>query len=305
MEIRHLRYFIEIVNHKSFTAAAAALYTTQPALTKAIKNLEEELGVSLIERNKKILQLTAEGELFFSHAGRILEKFDDLPNIVRDAPEAVSGVVNVGTMAVATAFFNELSAFFSIKYPDVIINVQQMPSQEVLNGVLSRKLDVGFVALSGDQPDDDLIESKLISHERIVAIVSRHNHLADRECVTLDDLRGENLVIFSDNYKPHQTILNLCLQRDFTPRVVGTAPYSQLLIRMVVDHQGVSFLPETYASEYITPNVVILPFEPMVLRGVHIVCRKDRYLSKAVLKVLGFADDYFENEENMFIRGKA
>ena len=304
MEIRHLRYFVEIVRHKSFTGAASALYTTQPALTKAIKSLEEELGVSLIERSKRILQLTEAGELFFARSGEILEKFDDLSRIVRDTPERISGVVNVGTMAVATAFFTALSAHFSEKYPDVILNIQQMTSQEVLSGILARKVDIGFVALSSDRPDDELIESRLISHERVVAMVSRANPLAGRSVVTACDLRGENLVFFSDNYRPHQMISDLCLQRDFHPKVVGTAPYSHLLVRMVTDHQGVSFLPESYANEYLTSSVVMIPFEPVVLRDVHIVHRRDRYLSKAVLKALDFAADYFENRGNTFIRGK-
>ena len=69
MEIRQLQYFIEIVRRKGFTAAAAALYTTQPGLTKSIKQLEDELGVCLIDRNKRVFKLTEEGQVFYERAG--------------------------------------------------------------------------------------------------------------------------------------------------------------------------------------------------------------------------------------------
>lgn len=105
MEMRQLKYFIEIVNSKSFSKAATTLYTTQPALTKSIKLLEDELGFKLIDRSTSYFKLTDKGALFYQHARDVYNRFQDLYGIAKDSSSFACGTVNIGTMVVASTFF--------------------------------------------------------------------------------------------------------------------------------------------------------------------------------------------------------
>lgn len=98
-----MKYFIEIVNSKSFSKAATTLYTTQPALTKSIKLLEDELGFKLIDRSTSYFKLTDKGALFYQHARDVYNRFQDLYGIAKDSSFAC-GTVNIGTMVVASTF---------------------------------------------------------------------------------------------------------------------------------------------------------------------------------------------------------
>lgn len=304
MEIRQLQYFIEIVRHRSFTAAAAALYTTQPGLTKSIKQLEDELGIRLIDRNKKFFELTDEGRIFYEHAQDVLNRFNDLYHVARDTSAVVSGRVNIGTVTIASAFFRDLESSFSNHYPDAYLNLREMTSREIRDGILAHTCDVGFVVLPVDEKVYSSIEARVINSDDMVAVMHRTHPLAGKQAVAIGDLRGEPLLLFNDDYQPHQLIMEMCTQHGFTPKVANTAPRAYLLMRMAANRRGISILPEPYAQEYCVEELVYKPFEPRLQRKLAIIYDRDRYMSRAVRAVLDFASTYFGETSSKFVRQK-
>ena len=177
MEIRQLQYFIEIVRRKGFTAAAAALYTTQPGLTKSIKQLEDELGVCLIDRNKRVFKLTEEGQVFYERAQDICSRIDDLYSVMRDTSANVSGRVNIGTVTIANVFFRELEASFSSRFPDAYLNILEMTSREIKNAVLAHRCDIGFAVLPVAEKPNAALEIKVISSDAMVDVMHKEHPL--------------------------------------------------------------------------------------------------------------------------------
>ena len=304
MEIRQLQYFIEIVNHRSFTAAAAALYTTQPGLTKSIKQLEDELGIRLIDRNKKFFELTDEGKVFYEHAKDVYHRFNDLYSVVRDTAASVTGRVNIGAVTIASAFFRDLEAFFSAEYPEAYLNIREMTSREIRDAILAHTCDVGFVVLPIEEKGRGTIETRVINSDDMVAVMHKNHPLAQKERVVIEDLRGEPLLLFNDDYQPHQLIVEMCNQKGFTPKVANMAPRAYLLMRMTVNRRGISILPESYMQEYLVEDLVYKPFEPRLLRQLAMIYDRDRYMSRAVRAVLKFSDTYFGETSNKFVRQK-
>lgn len=305
MEIRQLQYFIEIVRRKGFTAAAAALYTTQPGLTKSIKQLEDELGVCLIDRNKRVFKLTEEGQVFYERAQDICSRIDDLYSVMRDTSANVSGRVNIGTVTIASVFFRELEASFSSRFPDAYLNILEMTSREIKNAVLAHRCDIGFAVLPVAEKPNAALEIKVISSDAMVGVMHKEYPLAKQKHLTIEDLRDEPLLLFNDDYQPHQMLMDMCIRHGFRPKVVGTAPRAYLLMRMVSNRRGISILPQPYIEEYLVPELVSKPFQPPISRQLAIIYDRNRYMPRVVQELLKFSEAYFDKTIHSFVRQRS
>ena len=302
MEVRQLLYFIEVAERRSFTSAAAALYTTQPALTKAVKQLEEELGVRLIERSNKFVQLTDTGEVFYQYAKEICNQMDDLHRVVKDTERQVRGRVVIGAPVVSTEFFADLIQDFARDQPGISVQVELMSSREAVRAVLGQDCDIGIVMLP--VAADHRLSVRVISSSVFSALVHRENPLAGRVIITVDDLRDQPLILYNDDYPPHQNILDMCTRRGFLPRVADSNPRVQFLVRMTVNRKGLTILPDPYIQEYGVEELISRPFQPEIPWEIAVIYKKDRYLSRAVKLVLDYTWEYFPDTSRAFIRTK-
>lgn len=306
VEIRQIKYFIEIVNYQSFSKASSALYVTQPALTKAIKLLEDELGFKLIDRGSNHFRLTDQGEIFYRSACDVYSSFQDLGNIVKDSGAGLCGKVNIEALVLASSFFRELVSHFAIHYPGIDIHIKENPSMEVLKNVQANLCDVGFVLM----PVGNLgnCESSVICTEKMYPVLRRDHPLATKDCICVQDLADQGLILFNDDYQPHLDIMRLCFENGITPKVINSAPRINLLLHMAKYRNGVTFLPESYIEEYVTgdyPELVAKKFSHNIKREVAILYNKNRYLSRAVGLVLKFANEFFSSESGDFVRRKS
>ena len=267
MEMRQLKYFIEIVNSKSFSKAATTLYTTQPALTKSIKLLEDELGFKLIDRSTSYFKLTDKGALFYQHARDVYNRFQDLYGIAKDSSSFACGTVNIGTMVVASTFFRDLIRHFAVNYPGVSVNIREKPSMEILNDIQASHCDIGFVLLPAGNLNG--CQAHVITKEPMQIVMCGDDPLSEKDVILVDDLKNRGLILFSDDYQPHLDIMNLCLRDGFSPNVINTAPRIHLLIYMLKLRRGLTFLPSSYVNEYVKkdyPELFVKPFRHNITR---------------------------------------
>src|SRR5579864_4246505 len=185
MELRHLRYFVGVAEALSFTKAAQKLHTAQPSLTRQIKDLEEELGVRLLNRTKQLVTLTDEGRSFLADAKRVLALAAETVESVRRLHSGEARALNIGY--VSNLFYDLLPktlASFHESFPAVSVNLFDLSCGEQFRALENGKLDLGFVGLHEPIARRGLEFQTVVSYKTVVALPN-DNPLAGKATLEL------------------------------------------------------------------------------------------------------------------------
>src|SRR5438270_9920297 len=190
MELRHLRYFVAVAEALNFTKAAAQLRLAQPSLTRQIHNLEEEIGVRLLNRTKSHVALTEEGRSFLADARRVLTLADESVLSVQRLSRGETGQLNIGYVASFNFELLPMSLqLFRESFPHAALNLFDMNPAEQFRALEARKIDLGFVGLRPSQTSTDLQWESVGRHKTVVALPTRHP-LSRRRQVQLAELKS-------------------------------------------------------------------------------------------------------------------
>jgi DNA-binding transcriptional LysR family regulator len=257
MELRHLRYFAAVAETCHFGHAAETLHVAQPALSYSIRQLEDELGVTLFNRTTRQVSLTPAGVFLKLETARILVGVDDAERGVRRIAAGRSGLLRVGLTG--TAAFSHLPRIARIlrqELPGVAMEIQaDMLTPTQCEQLRSGALDVGV--LRPPAAGDD-IELRTIDTESLVLAVSADHRLAAEPVVSLTDLRSESFVAYaSRDSAVNDAVLRNCKRVGFVPHREHTAPGTAVLLALVAAGFGVAVLPA---------SVRALPLQGVVFR---------------------------------------
>ena len=197
MDIKSLQTFLTVVESGTVTAAAAKLLLTQPAVSKIIQHLEDELGFALFERRKRRLELTQEGVAFLSEVESTLTRFSELSDAAANIRQGRFSRVRL--VAMPTLAYGLLPAAlrtFRDRHPNAMISVEVNNRSEVAKWVATQRFDIGLVALPVANPT---VISEPFIKTRALAVLPAKHHLANQESVVLEDLAGESLVGLSSD----------------------------------------------------------------------------------------------------------
>lgn len=242
MDIRQLSYFIEVAKHKSFTKAAQALHVTQPTLSKMVKNLEQEMDVSLFDRSARKVRLTDAGEVVFVQAQKIVNSLDDLSSSLYDVMSLNKGKITIGLPPViSTLFFPTIIAAFQSRYPDVTVILVEDGAKKVEEKVFDGEVDLGFVMLPVDPERFDVLpfvdqEIKLLVHE--------DHPLADQSLRNLIDFRDDPFLLLSKEFTLNSRTLEFCRSEGFEPKVAYESSQWDFIVGMVEKNLGVTLMPK-------------------------------------------------------------
>ncbi len=265
MELRHLRYFVAVAEELNFTKAAARLHLAQPSLTRQIHNLEEELGVRLLNRSKTQVALTEEGRSFLVDSRRILALSAESILAVQRLSRGETGQLNI---AYLSSFdfepLPETLRVFRQTFPHIALNLFDMTPAEQLRALETRKIDLGFVGLH-PPPSAAGLQWESIARYRTVVVLPARHRLARKRQVKLSELETLFFVGMSEKTHPgfREWLNATCQQASFTPRVLQDAELEPTLMTFVAEGLGV-----TLAREHIRklphPGVVLRPLVPPV-----------------------------------------
>ncbi|MDO7906392.1 LysR family transcriptional regulator [Paenibacillus sp. JX-17] len=287
MDIRHLQYFLEVARSRSFTKAAQQLFITQPTISKTIKSLEEELGVTLFARVGKRVELTDAGIVIEEQAQQIVKSFQNLSSELGDLMNIKKGHIRIGLPPmVGSSFFPMVIGEFHKAYPEVTIQLFEDGAKKVEVDVASGALDIGVVVL----PTDEGIFGCYSFVDEILKLIVHPTHpLAGREEVALHELAQDSFVLFREDFTLHDRIIAECVSAGFQPHVVYESSQWDLISEMVAAKLGVALLPETICREMDPDRVrVIRLMEPSIPWQLGMIWRKDRYLSFAAREWIAF-----------------
>ncbi len=264
MELRYLRYFVTVAERQNFTRAAEQLHVAQPAISQQIKALEEELGVSLLHRNKRSVKLTAAGHAFLSEAREILAHAELSKQVARRAARGETGSLAIGCVgAGASAFLPEVIRSYRKKYPAVRVHLFELTPEQQLQAFAREGIDVGFTRPLASSDEKNFTQER-IYRDRLMLAVPENHALAKAEHVRLDKFANEDFVMFKRSEAPRlaDAMTQLCAKAGFTPQVVSVLPMIQTMLMAVASGIGVALAPGCVRT-FRQPGVAILSVRPV------------------------------------------
>ena len=244
MELRHLRYFTAVVQWRSFREASRRIHVAQPSISQTVADLEEELGVRLFTRAKRIAQLTPEGEVFHAEAVRTLAQAELAIETARRAARGEIGRLSIGFLGSATsAFLPELVRKFKAKYPGVKLTLQELTPVHQHAAFEKGEIDIGFTrTLTSEQ--SRTFSSRVLYRDPLLAALPRLRTVKGK-CVRIADLANESFILFHREGHPavFDTTTAMCQKEGFSPRVENQPNMLQTVLSLVEGEQGVSIVP--------------------------------------------------------------
>jgi DNA-binding transcriptional LysR family regulator len=265
MELRHLRYFVAVAEALSFTKAAKKLHTVQPSLTRQIRDLEEELGVRLLNRNKQQITLTDEGRSFLPDAKRILALVAETVESVRRSGSGEVRVLNIGY--VGNLFYDLLPKTldsFHEKFPNISVNLFDLSCGDQFRALQEGKLDLGFVGLHEPIALRGLEFRTIASYKTVVAL-PKDNPLVEKTTVDLKALAPLFFIAMSEASYPgyRDWLVKACQRAAFTPKVRQDVDLERKMIQAIAAGLGVAIVPEQL-KKLDHENVVFRPLNPTI-----------------------------------------
>ena len=244
MELRHLRYFVAVARERNFTRAAKGLRIAQPPLSRQIQQLEEDLGVVLIERGSRPVRLTDAGRLLYEQAMQVLERVEEIRAMTRRIHEAEQPRFSIGFVASTLyGYLPEVIRRYRAARPAVELVLIELTTLEQIAALKEGRIDVGF----GRIPfDDAAIERTLLRNEKLSAALPRTHALAARTGrLRLDELAGDPLVVYPKAPRPSYAdqVLALFRERGLKPPVVHEVRELQTALGLVAAEAGVCLVP--------------------------------------------------------------
>lgn len=298
MEIRDLHYFIEVANHKNFTKAAASVHLSQTALSKAVKKIETELGVELLDRSMRELKLTDAGQVVYNQALKALSTLDKLPNLLDDLMNLQSGELKLGIPPlIGTLFFPRIAKGFNDLYPNVSLELIEYGAKRIETLVEEDQVDLGIIMLPVNKHEDAFHIYPFIE-EQFLLYVHESHPFASRQFVTLEQLKDEKFIMFSEEFTLHHRLIQETLRTGFMPNIAYKTSQWDLIIELIAAKLGIGILPESLSKKVTDPSVTTVPIHDELLRWeLAVITRKEKYMSFALRELLAFLTSSMQSEQ--------
>ena len=245
MELRHLRYFVAVADEKNFTRAAARLNIAQPPLSRQIQQLEDELGVVLIEKGSRPLRLTEAGKFFHAHAQELLDKAVDLKAMTQRVGKLDRKFAIGFVASTLYGLLPEIVRRFRERYQTLDISFHELTTVEQLQALKDGRIDVGFGRLKSEDP---AIRRIVLREEPlIVALPVGHRLTQVDRPLTLSEVAQEPLLVYPKQPRPSfaDQVLAIFRDRMVAPHKIIEVREVQIAIGLVGAGQGVAIVPKS------------------------------------------------------------
>jgi LysR family transcriptional regulator, hca operon transcriptional activator len=260
MELRHLRYFVAVAEEGSLTVAAEQrLHTAQPSLSRQIRDLEYQVGVDLLSRSARGVELTAAGRAFLDHARLALAQVDAAGEAARRAAQPAKRTFALGFLTGQEMdWLPEAVRILRDELPNIEVTISSQYSPDLADALMRGKLDVAFMRPEAQAPD---LVFKLVTKEPLVAILPSDHRLAANEAIDPHDIAGETFISVSHTAPTLRVVID-----DYLERLnLGIKPDHEvdnlaMAMSLVASTRGVAFLP-AYAQNFLPWSVISRPIK--------------------------------------------
>ena len=258
MNLRTLRAFVEVVRQGGFSQAAEVVSLTQSSVSKAIKTLEDELGMPLLNRLGHRNELTAAGEIAYSRALVLLAEHNDLVAEINDLRGLKRGVLRIGLPPVGCGvLFATMFATYRTRYPDIDIELTEYGSKRLRECLEAGEVDLAALLL----PIDEGFDYQPVRNEPLMAVLPISHPLAQRKRIDFTDLADSPFILFEAGFALNAKILAACERKGVQPRVAARSGQIDFSGDLVSAGLGAAFLPRMLAHKHHHPGIALIPLD--------------------------------------------
>jgi DNA-binding transcriptional LysR family regulator len=299
MEFRHLHYFVGVAETLNFRKAAQRLHISQPPLSRQIRQLEQELGVTLFARSRSRVGLTDPGRLLLPKAREVLQQLDGIAQLMAEASSGQFGHLKIGVGTSLSECIRGVVREHARRFPRIDLQYLDLPSAVQQRALRHREIDVGFLRTPIDAQH---LSSEPLFTERFLVIVPQADSLAKRKVLRLKDIAGKNLLLTQRSRScTHDQVLRLYRRAGITPNVVHTTSLAEASgANLVALGKGIYIIPgRDLRRRKFSDGVVAIPLdEPSSGIEVRIAWRRDE-TSAIVLNFIQTARDAFPDRTSL------
>jgi DNA-binding transcriptional LysR family regulator len=290
VELTELRVFLKVAAERSFSRAAMKLHRTQPAVSQAVRRLEESVGERLFDRATKDATLTDAGRLLRDYADRLLRLSEEAEAAVKELRDLRRGRVLIGVNEASVHVVLPLVQRFRDAHPLVHVDVRRIPARQIGAEVAQGSLDFGVLTF---QPAEPRLNAIVLGHDELVMLVHPSHPLAQAKEVTLAECGRQTVIAHNDPSHVRDRVLRLFEQHHIPANILVSLPSLEGIKRAVALQMGVALLPRRCAeSEIARGDLVALTMPEIRLRRhVRLVYRKGGERSHASAAFLALVDD--------------
>jgi LysR family transcriptional regulator, hca operon transcriptional activator len=260
MELRHLRYFVAVAEAGSLTVAAAReLHTSQPSLSRQIRDLEDEVGARLLTRRARGIELTPAGRAFLDHARSVLSQVEAATEAARRVAHPAKPCFSMGFLTGhELTWMPEALQILRDELPNIDVMISSQYSPLLADGLSKGKIDAAFLRREQGVPD---LAFRLLVKEPLVVVLPSNHRLAALKAISPQDLVGETFVTVSDTAPVLRGVIDNYLKRsgiNITP--AHAADHVTMGMSLIASTRGVGLLP-AYAQNFLPPSITSRPLK--------------------------------------------
>ena len=292
MILRHIKYFLAVAEHRSFTRAAASLYVSQPALSQQIKQLEESLEVTLFDRSGRQVKLTHAGEVYAGYAHKALQDLEEGRRALHDVQNLSRGALRIAiTPTFTTYLIGPLIKAFHNLYPNITLSVQEMSQEQMEKQLLDDEFDVGIAFAEVHSAD---IQTQTLLVETLALVVNKDHPLAKHQAIDLQTLSEQSLVLLSHEFVTRGQIEHYCRQHSIKPQVLMEANSLSAVLEIIHHTQLTTLLPSNIVSN--RDELIAIALAPSLLQRTAVLLqRKGAYQNAATKAFIHLAHQHCES----------
>ncbi|WCB93534.1 HTH-type transcriptional regulator GltC [Baekduia alba] len=290
MELHQLRYLVLLADELHFTRAAARGNVAQPALSRQIRKLEDELGIPLVDRTTRRVKLTPAGADLAATARDVLAQLDEARAAATAAVALLSGRLTIGmTRTPGPVDVPRLLGAFNRVHPDVALTLTEELSVELADRLRGDELDLAFVTAI-DAAARRSLRLRPLASEDLLAILPQGHHLAQRDALRLADLQGERFIAFPAGATIRAAVEDAARRAGFAPRIAFESNEVERTRALVAEGLGVAVLPRTDAEQPGPAVAAVRLRDRGLVHEVFVAHRDGRRLAPAATALLTLLD---------------
>ncbi|AUJ25614.1 MULTISPECIES: LysR family transcriptional regulator [Virgibacillus] len=278
MELRQIRYFMEVASREHVTEAATALHVAQSSVSRQIANLESELGADLFIRENRKIKLTPIGKIFFERMKQAMNVIDHASREVEEYVDPKKGTIRVAyPISLAAYMLPTVIHAFRTEYPEAKFNLKQALYPELMHGLTDGDFNL---ALLGPLPkENNKFQRKALFTERIVALLPLHHPLADRSSIRLRELKDDPFIVLPEGFVLRNLVEEACYTKGFAPIIGFEGDDTDALKGLVSAGLGIALMPEVTLIDNTPRSTVAIPLaENDITRTVGVITPSHRQL---------------------------
>lgn len=285
MEIQQLYYYMELCKQKNFTEAGYACNMTQGALSKQIRKLENELGITLIRRNTRKFELSKEGEIFLSYAKKMTGTYEEMLKNVQKNQE-----IKIGCMPVLAPYhFARLVADFRKEYPDIKLVIDERIASEIQEN--SDRYD--FLILRENMMEDQKkFRFSQLYDDKLCAVLYEKHPLYGRDRLQLKELKDDVFIFPERGSGSYEVFYKSCEKAGFEPKIAFEFPQANTIMSFVSEGVGITITFSTVYREAKCAGVKMIPLEDELHSVIPLFYRKNKPLDYAKKQFLNYVREH-------------